>query len=105
VAATALEMAVDIDDDTATDLQVNGDIKHKGDDDNTAALVTHVIASATWTSKFLLDAGDYSYRFQIERGGGTFTLRVRRVADNSEVQSQKFDTALGFHRVFLFTVG
>src|SRR5260370_39974967 len=103
MAAVALDMEVDIDDDTSTDLQVNGDIKHKGDDDNTPPLVTHVIASATWTSKFMLDKGDYSYRFQIERGGGTFTLRAKRVADGSEVQSQKYDTALGFHRVFLFT--
>ena len=104
MAAIPLDMVVEVDDDTSSDLQVNGDIKHKGDDENTPALVTHVIASATWTSKFLLDKGDYSYRFQIERGGGTFTLRVKRVDDASEVQNQKFDTALGFHRVFLFTV-
>ncbi len=101
----ALRLMLTLDADTASQMLTCGEIYRADAGDGVSPLVTSVVAHVNVPARFCVDPGRYQYRFHADHGGGSFTLALRRVSDDTELASYDFDTAQGAeHRVFEFLV-
>ncbi len=91
--------------DTSPLSWVVGAVFPAGAPDNTPPLVSQVIARLSFSSRFALPPGEYSFIFHVEGEGGPFTLEIRQEDEEEPLGSTPFDTKDGFyHRVLRFRV-
>jgi len=70
-----------------------------------APVVANVIARNQRSAACALEPGDYAFHFHVELGEGAFTLTAHDNTSDTDLSTDDFDTADGFHgRVFDFTV-
>jgi hypothetical protein len=74
-------------------LAISGDVWVQNAPDDAQPLVTNVIARASAGSRFVLDHGKYTFRFNVDAGTGKFTLQVERADGSATIATRPYDTA------------
>jgi hypothetical protein len=88
-----LQLTIARADDPALDIE--GDIWIQNAPDNANPIVSDVLARMSAGSRFVLDKGTaYTYRFNVEDGGGKFTVRIDDITSGAakQVTTQEYDT-------------
>jgi hypothetical protein len=91
--------------DASSALNIVGAVFPTGAPDNSPPLVSHVIARLSFSTRFALGPGEYSYIFHVEGTGGAFTVEIEQDGEDEPLASKGLDTKDGFyHRVVRFRV-